>query len=166
MGKTDYDLNQYLNKKIYITKGDFKDGFSKQCIANKCIDTSGPYTGLVIEKMAEITEMKPRDKIIEYQVVEDDTLSLIAEKFNISTNTIKWANDLNNDKVKPGQIIKIPPVSGILHMVEKGETIYSIAKKYTTDAQKIIDFPYNTFNDDKYTLVVGQTIIVPDGIKP
>jgi glutathione peroxidase-family protein len=43
--------------------------------------------------------------------------------------------------------------------------VETIALKYKTTTQKIIDFPYNQFADDKYSLTVGQTIIVPDGIK-
>ena len=52
-----------------------------------------------------------------------------------------------------------------MHTVSIGETIYSIAKKYQVDEKKIIDFPYNTFSDDKYTLISGQTLMIPDGIK-
>ena len=52
-----------------------------------------------------------------------------------------------------------------MHTVSKGETVYSIAKKYRVDVKKIIDFPYNSFSDNKYTLTTGQTIMVPNGIK-
>lgn len=166
IGKTDYDLSQYLEKKIFITKGSFKSGFTKQCVANNCVDIGGPYAAVVIDEMEEIQEAKPRDRVIEYIVVDGDTLDGIAEKFNVSINTIKWANNLNNETVESGQILKILPVTGIIHIVLKGETIYTIAKKYLTDVKKIIDFPYNTFSDDKYSLAGGQTIIVPDGIKP
>lgn len=43
--------------------------------------------------------------------------------------------------------------------------VNTIAQKYQTDTKKIIDFPYNSFRDDKYTLTPEQTIMVPDGIK-
>ncbi|MDR0772201.1 MAG: LysM peptidoglycan-binding domain-containing protein [Candidatus Peribacteria bacterium] len=32
--------------------------------------------------------------------------------------------------LKPGEILRIPPVSGVLHSVKSGESISSIAKKY------------------------------------
>lgn len=108
----------------------------------------------------------PRSWGIDYQVKENDTLESIADKFVVSINTVMWANALTEDTVKPGQILKILPVDGIMHNVSQGETIYAIAKKYQVDAQKIIDFPFNTFTDDKYSLTTGQTIVVPDGIKP
>jgi murein DD-endopeptidase MepM/ murein hydrolase activator NlpD len=111
---------------------------------------------------------KPRDEVITYEVREGDTISTVAEKFGISTNTILWANNLKDIKtIKPGQKLKILPVTGMAHQVQKGETIYTIAKKFDTEAQGIVDFPFNTFvNDETFALAVGQTLIVPDGVKP
>ncbi|GEM_PF-238528 len=110
---------------------------------------------------------KPRDKVISYSVQKGDTLSTIAEKFQISTDTIRWENDLTNDSLAVGDELKISPVTGIVHKVEKGETVYSIAKKYDTNPQAIVDFPFNDFaNPQTFTLVAGQTLVVPDGVKP
>ena len=67
VGKTDYDLNRYLGKKVILTKGNFKGNFTKQCIANNCKNIGGPYAAAVIEKMEEIQEAKPKDKVIDYE---------------------------------------------------------------------------------------------------
>jgi murein DD-endopeptidase MepM/ murein hydrolase activator NlpD len=108
---------------------------------------------------------KPRDQVINYGVVKGDTLSTIAEKFGVSVDTIKWSNDISRDSLTIGQNIKIPPVTGVVHKVRDGETVYSIAKKYKTDAQKIVNFPFNDFADlDSFALNVGQTLVVPDGV--
>ncbi len=110
---------------------------------------------------------KPRDQIITYQVQSGDTLSTIAQKFGVSIDSIKWANDRKSDSLKVGQDVKIPPVTGIVHKVREGETVYSVAKKYKTEAQKIVNFPFNDFADlDTFALNVGQTLIVPDGVMP
>ena len=115
---------------------------------------------------------KPRDKIVEYVVQKGDTISTIADKFStpdniISTDTVRWANDLTNDNINVGDSLKILPVAGVAHKVTKGESVYAIAKKYDTDAQKIVDFPFNDFaNPETFSLVEGQILIVPDGIKP
>lgn len=110
---------------------------------------------------------KPRDKVITYKVQEGDTISTIAQKFGISENTIKWANDLSNDKLDVGDSLQILPVTGIAYKVQSGDTIYSIAKKFDTNAEKIVDFPFNDFaNPETFALVSGQILIVPDGIKP
>lgn len=113
-----------------------------------------------------IISQKPRSEIIEYQVESGDTISSIAQKFNISSDTIKWANDLENiNQVKPGQTLKILPVSGVSHIVKSGDTLESVAKKYSAEPQAIVDFPFNDVPDD-FKLTVGQVLIIPDGIPP
>lgn len=108
---------------------------------------------------------KPRDQILEYKVESGDTLSSIAEKFGVSIQTIQWANNLTGTNLQIAQALKIPPVTGVVHRVREGETIYSIAKKYKTEAQGIVNFPFNDFTDlDTFALAVGQTLIVPDGV--
>lgn len=124
----------------------------------------------VTENESLTTEIsdKPRGEIIDYVVQPGDTVSGIAQKFDVSIDTIRWANDLTSvASIKPGQILKIPPVTGVVHKVKKGDTVYSIAKYYNTDPQGIVDFPFNTFvNDETFELAVGQILIVPDGVKP
>lgn len=109
-----------------------------------------------------------RDKVLEYQVQSGDTISAIAQKFGVSVETIMWENNLaSQNSIKPGQNLKILPVTGIKHKVARGETIYTIAKKYEANAQAIVDFPFNVFADDEnFSLAVGQELIVPDGKKP
>ena len=120
-----------------------------------------PYKG----SLRTVISVKPRDSIVNYSVVGDDTLASIAKKFNISVDTIKWTNNLKTDTIKPGQSLKIHPVTGVVHKVVSGETIYTIAKKYSTDAQKIVNFPFNDFTDlDSFGLTAGQTLYVPDGV--
>lgn len=115
---------------------------------------------------------KPRDTIINYTVEKGDTLETIAEKFSqpnntISVDTIKWENDLTSDSLSVGDQLRILPVTGVSYKVEPGDTIYTIAKKLKTDPQKIADFPFNNFaNPETFSLVAGQLLIVPDGIKP
>lgn len=109
-------------------------------------------------------------EIITHYVIEAETLSDIAERYGLEVNTILWENDLGlNDKLKPGQELRILPVDGVRHKVARGETIYSIGKKYgleDSQTQMIIDYPFNEFsNDETFELAVNQYILVPDGIK-
>jgi len=101
-------------------------------------------------------------------VEEGDTLSSIAQKFDVSVDTIVWENNINaKANLSLGQEIKILPVSGIAHKVIKGDTVYSIAKKYEANAQGIVNFPFNDFADpDTFALTAGQILIVPDGSPP
>ena len=110
---------------------------------------------------------KPRDEIIIYMVQKGDTISTVARKFGVSEDTVKWANDLTSDNLSIGDELKILPVTGIAHKVSPGDTIYTIAKKYDTDAQGIVNYPFNDFaNPETFSLVSGQMVIVPEGIKP
>lgn len=130
--------------------------------------TENVGTGVISSSITPVTIIseKPRDKIIEYEVKEGETVSSIAEEYGVSENTVLWENDLSaNSKIKAGQKIKILPVSGVAHKVQSGDTIYSVAKKYQANAQAIIDFPFNDVGDN-FQLSTGDTLIVPDGAPP
>lgn len=120
-----------------------------------------PYEG----SLGTVISVKQRDKIENYSVRSGDTLESIAKRFVISVDTIKWANNLKTDTIKPDQVLKIPPVTGVVHTVKSGDSIYSIAKKYKVDAQNIANFPFNDFADlDTFALNVGQVLYVPGGV--
>ncbi len=132
-------------------------------------DVLSEYTSLSQEDLMTTTNPsdKPRFEIIDYEVVKGDTLASIADKFGIDVDTIKWANSLKTEKLLPGQMLRIPPVTGIVHKVATGDTVYSLAKKYKSDAQKIVNFPANDFADlDTFALNIGQIVFVPDGVMP
>jgi murein DD-endopeptidase MepM/ murein hydrolase activator NlpD len=134
------------------------------------IPSSTSVLSTSVEKTGISTDIsaKTRDKIIDYTVLEGDTVSSIAEKFGVSTDTVLWQNGLGEkDRIKPGQVLEILPISGISHKVSKGDTVYSIAKKYDTSPQSVVDFPFNSFaNDETFELAIGQVLIVPEGVKP
>jgi len=110
---------------------------------------------------AEVMNHKPQsDQISVYVVREGDTLSQIAEMFNVTVNTIKWGNDLSSNTVRPGDTLVILPISGIKHVVVKGDTLASVAKKYKGDIDEIAS--YNNLSEGS-SLAVGTVIIVPDG---
>ena len=119
--------------------------------------------------MATQESIKPRDQVLDYTIQSGDTVSTISQKFDVSDETIMWANNLigKNPVLKPGQVLKIPPVTGVVHKVKRGETVYSLAKKYDVDPQKILNYPFNDFVDlDTFALAVGQNLVVPDGVMP
>ncbi len=105
---------------------------------------------------------KPQSSQISvYTVREGDTLSEIAEMFDVSINTIAWANDIQGRVIHPGQVLIILPVTGVSYTVAKGDTLASIAKKYQGDVDEIAN--YNEIATDA-ALTTGQTIIIPDGV--
>ncbi len=100
-------------------------------------------------------------EISTYIVRQGDTLSTIAKMFQVSVNTIIWANNIKNGVISPGQSLVILPISGVEHTVAKGDTVQSIAKKYHADVQDILAF--NGFSSTDVKLVIGDIVIVPDG---
>jgi len=142
--------------------------FSKGGTENTIIASENSKQSITVGTDVFQTEIsqKPRDKVIEYTVQRGDTISTIAKKFGISDDTIKWANSLTSDSITVGDTLKILPVTGISYKVQSGDTVYAIADKFNTNAQKIVDFPFNEFaNPETFSLVEGQMLIVPDGIK-
>lgn len=139
--------------------------------ANELSDFQPPsavLSSIVQEETSTQISDKPRDQIIKYTVEDGDTLSIIAKKYGVSIDTLKWANTkIKGESIKPGDELDIPPVTGVVIKVRKGDTIYSLAKKYQVDAQGIVNFPFNDFTDlDTFALAVGQNLVIPDGKPP
>ena len=98
-----------------------------------------------------------------YTVSTGDTVSGIAAKYGITSNTILWANDLDNpDEIKPGDQIFILPVAGLSYVVKEGDTLDSVAAKYKADRERIISFNSLPANGE---LAIGDSLIIPDGQK-
>ena len=105
-----------------------------------------------------------RNEVVDYVVEDGDTVSSIAEKFAISTNTILWANNLSEKSIiKPGNTLKILPTTGLIHTVAKNENLSKIAALYEADKQKILEF--NNIIDESL-IKIGDSLTIPDGIKP
>lgn len=119
---------------------------------------TSPFSGSSKDQTAPASP----DQISLYLVQEGDTLSQVAQMFNVSVSTVVWANELSSSEdIHPGQTLLILPISGVQHIVEKGDTVGSIAKKYNGDEEEIR--VYNGLSEDT-TLAVGETITVPGGI--
>ena len=102
-----------------------------------------------------------RSEVIEYTVQPGDNLSFIARDYGISIESIMWANGLrDSNSIREGNILKIPPVSGVIHTVKSGETISTIAKKYGANPENIIS--YNSLPQDG-KLQIKDELIIPDG---
>lgn len=116
----------------------------------------------------EEPEDLPRREIIPYTVQTGDTLYGIAEKFDISVDTIMWASgrlEDHPDLLKIGQVLTILPVDGVYHTVVQNDTLDSIAQQYKAEVSAIIECEYNNL-ESPYNLTVGQKLIVPGGKKP
>lgn len=94
-----------------------------------------------------------------YQVKEGDTLYSIANKYNISVNELKAINELDSDILSIGQILNVPSGLSLVntYIVTKGDTLYSVAKKFDTTIDEIKKLN----NLDNNMLSVGQKLLIP-----
>jgi len=120
----------------------------------------------VMKPVISTTQATPRkrESIISYTVEEGETLSGIAHKFGISTNTVLWENGLSKySLIRPGQTLDILPVTGLTHEIKSGENLSKIANTYKAEVAEIIN--ENNLADAS-DIKKGQKVIVPNGIKP
>lgn len=107
------------------------------------------------------TSLISRNDIKTYTVQVGDTIPSIAAKFGISSDSVRWSNNMTGDAVNAGTRLAIPPVSGIVYTVKQGDTPESLAQTYSADRDLIV-----ASNDAELKgLVVGEQIIIPGGKK-
>lgn len=105
-----------------------------------------------------------RQGIIEYVVESGDNLWTIAQRFNISLDSLLWANDLNKNTVLGlGKKLIIPPISGVIYHIKSGDTISNVAKTYKGKTSEIIAFNGLSSEGD---IFIGDILIIPNGIMP
>lgn len=118
-----------------------------------------------------IIPSRPRIDISEYEVKQGDTLFGISEKYNLKPETILWGNwyTLSGDphSLRPGQILNILPVNGVLHRWSSGEGLNGVASFYGVTAQDIVQWPGNNLDQNIDTasppIVTGTELVVPGG---
>lgn len=98
-----------------------------------------------------------------YKTQSGDTLTAIAHRFGITPNTIKWANGLTADYIKPEWYLVIPTVNGVLVKADNNTTIPDIAHKFKCSVERIISF--NGLSDAE-DIEPGQLVMCPDGELP
>lgn len=126
-------------------------------VDDSALETPTGPGGTVLEVEEKLST---NDKVSVYVVREGDSLASIAKMFDVTSNTVMWANDLKSSKdLKVGQELVILPISGVKYVVKKGDTLKSIAAKFHGDVDEIQDF--NNMTDTVVT--IGEEIIIPDG---
>ncbi|MFH1656281.1 MAG: LysM peptidoglycan-binding domain-containing protein [Candidatus Nealsonbacteria bacterium] len=169
---TAQSADKIFSQELFIepTKNFLKESSEMNFVQeNSIIAISAPWSvaSRALGSIAEETEITAEGLdtgLTEYIVEEGDTISSIADKFNISLETILWANDLSSKStIKPGQELMILPISGAVHLVKDGDTIGTIAKKYKGEIDDIVSFNNLTSEADIY---VGDMLVIPGGKMP
>jgi N-acetylmuramoyl-L-alanine amidase len=97
-----------------------------------------------------------------YKVQSGENLKAIAAKFHVTVSQIRWSNTnlISSDVVATGDQIVIPPVPGIVVTAKASDTLESLATKYQSDAQTILDF--NRLRTTHVT--AGTVLVIPGGV--
>ncbi len=154
------------------------------------------YISSAQTKSTEIKTINGKKYYI-HKVEKGQSLYAIAKTYSIDVNSILAENDEAIDGLKPGQELKIPfesllPKSTnvidtnkyVYHKIVKGETIYSITRKYSIDEKKLASYnptitgglkegeylivgekkknsnvkPASSVSKTTYTVAVGETL--------
>lgn len=103
------------------------------------------------------------NEILNYEVKPWDSFSSIAYEFKVSTSSILWANDFSKKHIlRPWEILKVPPVSWLIHQVKTWDSFWSIAKKYDIEEIKIKEQNLLSKND---LLNIWDVLVIPWAIK-
>jgi surface antigen len=104
------------------------------------------------------TALKSRADIQQYTTVAGDSVSSLATRFGVTSDSIRWSNNLSGDALSPGLNLTIPPVSGIVYTVKAGDTPDTLAARFNANRDQII-----AYNDAEISgLQVGEQIIIPN----
>ncbi|HAS6039301.1 TPA: LysM peptidoglycan-binding domain-containing protein [Vibrio vulnificus] len=148
----------------------------------------GPYQLLIpVDKaeqfIAKVEENRGKGmKMVRYKVRSGDTLSVLAEKHNTTSEVIRTANSLSGNNIRVGQYLLIPTSQKdasaytlsaanrlaktqatargkykLTHTVKSGESLWSIAKANKVDHQALAKWNGMGPRD---TLRVGQDLVI------
>jgi len=79
-----------------------------------------------------------------HTLASGETLGSLAERYGVSVETLIWANGLEGgDALMPGQLLRVPHLSGLTHTVSAGETLAALAERYQASEASIASFPTN-----------------------
>lgn len=103
-----------------------------------------------------------RKDIQKYVTAAGDTVASVAARYNVTSDSIRWSNNISGDIIPSGTELSIPPRNGIIYLVKTGDTVESLAEKYRANREQII-----AFNDAEVGgLKTGEYILIPDGVMP
>jgi len=119
-------------------------------------DTSMGRDGTIIKPIAIPTSALPTRGPIFYKVRAGDTLDGIAKTLGIPFREITWSNPRLRVPLKEGQVLRLPPVPGLVVPVKSGDSLESLAAAYGGDLVTIVDF-----NRVRDPLTPGSLLVIP-----
>ncbi|HOE69752.1 MAG TPA: M23 family metallopeptidase [Brevefilum sp.] len=114
-----------------------------------------------------IAPTRPRSHPVDYEVLSGDAVFSIAQKFNISPETLLWSNYavLRDDPhtLRIGQVLLIPPTNGIMYEWKDGDTLDAVAAEYQAAADDILNWTGNKLDLTNPEIEPGTMVMIPGG---
>ena len=106
----------------------------------------------------KVSDIEKEENTISYTVQKGDSLYSIARKYDTTIDRIKKLNNLTTNLLSIGQVLLIPTDTNLetTYTVQKGDSLYSIAKKYDTTVDRLKQLNNLSSN----LLSIGQILIV------
>lgn len=124
--------------------------------------TSASASTFLVPKDSLRTETVQGIRYIIHQVESGETLFALTRRYGVSQGEIIKANTGLTSDLKVGQLVRIPTVdkvvSGLVHTVAPGETLFSLSQKYGVSVSDIKAWNNLTSND----LIIGQELMMED----
>ncbi|MDO4995981.1 MAG: LysM peptidoglycan-binding domain-containing protein [Bacilli bacterium] len=95
-----------------------------------------------------------------YTVQKGDTLYSIANKYNLTVDSLKKINNLTSNEIFIGQVLNIKPIQSNTYIVQRGDNLYSIAKNYNVSVEDLKEV--NNLNSN--ILFIGQELLIPSEV--
>jgi len=94
----------------------------------------------------------------QYKVQKNDTVSGIAQKFDVSVGAIIASNEIRNARrLQEGVVLRIPNIDGIPYQVKRGDSLSKISASHNVPLEVILDV--NDIKSDN--IKMGETIFIP-----
>lgn len=125
---------------------------------------TAPAPALAAEAPPEPQEEAPKPKVTTYTVVEGDTIEAIAQRYDLSVETLLYVNDMYADDIlQIGQELLIPSMDALVYTVVQGDTMWGVAEAFNADFDEIVAANPDV---DADALQPGQVLFVPGGTPP
>ncbi len=109
----------------------------------------------------QLESKKPIVSIIEHTVTKQDTLPLLANKYGITVDTIKFNNDLSGDNLEVGSRLYLPWIDGYIYRTDSDKSPEDISKIYSIDQSEIKKENVAILNPETNQFAKDSLVLVP-----
>ena len=132
------------------------------------VGAGGSGTSSILRELQLKTNIpeRPRYDSVIYRVTRGDAMLSIADEYKIKSETILYVNrqlEDNPHNLKPGMELTIPPVDGLYYEWQDGDTFETVAEKFDTTPEEIINFPGNRVDLTEPKIEPGTLAMIPGG---